>query len=97
MNDDKTPCVIHFNKDYENPTIIKGWNELKKIYDLHDDVEVRLEYYPPKVFRIQSFKELSSQLEIPPFHSRSLNPTQTCHFDIVLNAENIKLPTLVKF
>jgi hypothetical protein len=97
MNDDKIPCVLTFNMDYENPTITKGWNELKKIYMLHDDVEVKFAYYPPKVFIIQSFKKLNTQIEIPSFHSRSLDVEKTRYFDIVLTGENIKLPTLVNF
>jgi hypothetical protein len=68
-----------------------------KIYTLHDDVDVKFAYYPPKVLIIQSFKKLNNQIEIPSFHSRSLNVEKTCYFDIVLNANNIKLPTLVNF
>jgi hypothetical protein len=97
MKDMDIECMINFNKDYENPYITKGWNDVKEFFNINNDVEVKFTYYPANRFGVESFTKLDNQTQVPSFHSRSLNPTETCYFDINITAENIKLPNLVEF
>jgi hypothetical protein len=97
MKNKDIKCMINFNYDYENPYISKGWKDVKLIFNVGDDVEVKFEYYPPNRFELQSHRKLDNQIQIPSFHSRSLNPSETCYFDINITEDNIKLPNLVIF
>ncbi|KAK2380525.1 hypothetical protein QL285_068216 [Trifolium repens] len=88
FNSTGVPTILNYNKDSENPLITKGWKDLKTLNEFPDNVKVQLSYYPPNIFELKSFKHLNPPNDVPAFHSRSVHPTLTTHFDIILDADN---------
>jgi hypothetical protein len=87
---------LKFNNNNENPLIgPKGWKEFKKIHGLPDNVEIDFIFHGNNYFEISGFKEIISCNDIPPFHSRSINPAKTVFFDIELTNLHVNVPELV--
>jgi hypothetical protein len=82
----------------ENPLLgYQGWNELKDHHDLPDNVIVTLTYHGNNFYEISGIEEVICCSQLPAFHSRSLDPAKTTHFDIALADCQINLPKFVNY
>jgi hypothetical protein len=86
---------LKFNMSYENPNLFSGWNELIVFHQLPKNVEILLGYYDNSTFSIISYNEIRNEEQIQKFHSRSLMPNKTIHFDMILNSKAVKKNYLV--
>jgi hypothetical protein len=80
---------------YENPNLFSGWNELIVFHQLPKNVEILLGYYDNSTFSIISYNEIRNEEQIQKFHSCSLMPNKTIHFDMILNSKAVKKNYLV--
>jgi hypothetical protein len=97
----KNDTAVHklkYNNQDENPLLgYQGWNEFQDHHDLPANVVVTLTYRGNNNFEVAHSEEIICPTQLPPFHSRSLDPAKTTHFDIELANGQIGLPTFVSF
>lgn len=82
-------------KNYYNPTTTNGWEELKNYYHLPENVEVNFDFFGIHVFKVTSFKEIESYIEIQIFHSRSLIHNKIKYFDIQIRKSDLEWSQMV--
>jgi vacuolar-type H+-ATPase subunit I/STV1 len=87
---------LRYNNQTENPLLgYQGWNEFKDHHDLPDNVIVTFTYHGNNFFEVSETEEIICSNQIPPFHSRSLDPAKTTYFDVQLADVQVNVPKLV--
>ncbi|WJX94810.1 hypothetical protein P8452_76192 [Trifolium repens] len=93
--DDTDVHQLRYNNQTENPLLgCQGWNEFKDHHDLPDNVIVTFTYHGNNFFEVSGIEEIVCASQLPPFHSRCLDPTKTTVFDIELTPPQINVPKL---
>lgn len=86
-----------YNRDYDHPLRINGWNYIVQYFNLPGNVFVQVGYYDDNIFGIKDYKGVSCQPDLPYYHIWSLYYENIFAFDITLTHVNIDFPKLVKF
>jgi hypothetical protein len=95
VNNEGILSDLIWNKAYMHPLIKQGWLDFKKNSNLPENVEVKIGYYKPNVFKVISYRSITAATDIKKFHSRNIDPAESIFFDVVLDNEIIHSHRLV--
>jgi len=77
--------------------LLLACSEIQEYHNIPDNVEVVFGYYGGSIFGINTIREIDDPETFPPFHSRSLFPTETFYFDVHVDDHWLKSPKMVNF
>ncbi|WJX25072.1 DNA helicase [Trifolium repens] len=87
VNNEGILSDLIWNKAYMHPLIKQGWLDFKKHSNLPENVEVKIGYYKPNVFKVISYRSITAATDIKKFHSRNIDPAESIFFDVPLTNE----------
>jgi len=94
--------VVTYNKNLQKPMLIGGWNDLRELYELHDNHNIYFGYIGHSCFHITVFPSKCKPLSIGRFLKRlqadePLFNRPKLHFCIFLNPNQCHASHLVRF
>ena len=94
--------VVTYNKNLQKPMLIGGWNDLRELYELHDNHTIYFGYVGHSCFHITVFPSKCKPLSIGHFLKRlqanePLFNGSKLHFCIFLNPNQCHASHLVRF